>query len=334
MSYTFSATFPALCLSLILPCALPVMAADPPPGKESTTETAPVERQLLLERSQEDAIALQRQLPQQEQQQLQAGSDGFLALWKPANVDQPKGTVIIIPGAGESADWPQTVGPLRRKFPDDGWASLSLTLPDVPNDGSLPRIEEKVPATDPAAPAKDAALAKVAKGAEAPKSAEPENTAEADAANSVARAAAAEEQAKANAERIFARIESAIAYAQQQKAHSIVLLGHGSGAYWAARFLSERPSPLIQKLVMVSAQDPSDAKPRLDELTSTLKVRTADFVYKDLAQSRQAALQRLQASKRTKSTGYTQVALAAIPGNNTAEQEQLFRRVRGWLEAK
>jgi len=328
MSYTFRATLPAVCLWLILPCALSVMAADPAPGKDSTTEATPTDRQLLLDRSQEDAAALQRQLPLEEQQQLQAGGNSFLALWKPANIDQPKGVVIILPGADESADWPQAVGPLRRRFPDEGWGSLSLTLPDTPNSGSLPRIEEAAPAAVSAAPAKDA------KVADAEKSAEPEDTAEADAAASVARAAAADELAKAEAERIFARIDSAVAFAQQKKAHSIVLLGHGSGAYWAARYLSERPSPLIQKLVMISAQEPSTAKPRLDELATTLKVKTADFVYKDLAQNRDEALQRLQASKRSKSVTYTQVTLATLPGDSAAQQEQLFRRVRGWLEPK
>jgi pimeloyl-ACP methyl ester carboxylesterase len=327
MSYTFSATFPALCLSLILPCALPVMAADAAPDQPAA-DAVPAERQLLLDRSQEDTLALQRQLPQQEQQELQADSGSFLALWKPANVTQPKGAVIIIPGAGESADWPQAVGPLRRKFPDVGWDSLSLTLPDVANGGSLPRIEETAAVADQTAADKDA------KTADASKKAEPASTAEADAADNLARAAAAEEQAKAEAERIFARIESAIAYAQQQKARSIVLLGHGSGAYWAARYLSERPSPNIQKLVMVSAQEPSNTKPALDELATTLNVKTVDFVYKDLPQYRQAALQRLQASKRTKNKGYTQVALTALPGDNANEQEQLFRRIRGWLEAK
>jgi len=327
MSYTFSATFPALCLSLILPCALPVMAADPAPDQPAA-DAVPAERQLLLDRSQEDTLALQRQLPQQEQQELQADSGSFLALWKPANVAQPKGAVIIIPGAGESADWPQAVGPLRRKFPDTGWDSLSLTLPDVTSGGSLPRIEETAAVADQTAADKDA------KTGDASKKADPASTAETNAADNVARAAAAEEQAKAEAERIFARIESAIAYAQQQKARSIVLLGHGSGAYWAARYLSERPSPNIQKLVMVSAQEPSNTKPALDELATTLNVKTADFVYKDLPQYRQAALQRLQASKRTKNKGYTQVALTALPGDNANEQEQLFRRIRGWLEAK
>ncbi|MEB0272990.1 DUF3530 family protein, partial [Pseudomonas sp. 5B4] len=58
--------------------------------------------------------------------------------------------------------------------------------------------------------------------------------------------------------RFFARFDSAIAYAQQHKARSIVLVVHGCGAYWAARYLRERPSPNIQKLVIVSAQEPSN----------------------------------------------------------------------------
>ena len=98
---------PALCLSLILPCAFSVEAADPAPAPaDSPAATEPTERQPLLERSQEDAAALERTLPAQEQQQLQAGSETFLALWKPANAAEPKGAVIIVPGAGETADSP------------------------------------------------------------------------------------------------------------------------------------------------------------------------------------------------------------------------------------
>ena len=103
MSYTVRAMFPALFLSLMLPCALPAMAADPAPGKDAAAE-APVERAPLLSRSQEDSIALERQLPPQDQQQLQAGDESFLALWKPANSDAPQGAVIILPGDAESPE--------------------------------------------------------------------------------------------------------------------------------------------------------------------------------------------------------------------------------------
>lgn len=322
MSYTFRATLPSLCLALILPCALPAMAADPAPAKDSAAEPA-VERAPLLPRTQEDALALEGRLPAADQQQLQAGEDSFLALWKPANTEDPKGAVIIIPGADESADAPDVVGPLRRKFPDIGWASLSLTMPDQLADYSQAREAETAPAdAGKADKPKDAAASEADKTANAEK----------EAAAETARAAAAEEQAKAQAERIFARIESGITFAQQNKARSIVLLGHGNGAYWAARYLSERPAPLVQKFVMVSAREPADAKPLFTELVTTLKVKTSDFIYKD--PTRTAAIERQQVSKRIKGPGYSQIPLTAIPGNAAAEQEQMFRRVRGWVEAQ
>lgn len=316
MSHTFRATFPALFLSLIVPCALPAMAADPAPAKDAAPAEATVERAPLLTRAQEDAIALERQLPAQDLQQLQAGDESFLALWKPANSADPQGAIILLPGAGESADWPDIIGPLRRKFPDTGWATLSITLPDVQDDALMPR--------EPDAPAADEKTKDAPKD-DAAKAADPQ-------AGDEAAKAAAEERAKADAEHIFARIESAISFAQQNKARSIVLIGHSSGAYWAARFLNERQSPAVQKFAMVAAREPANPKPSLLELVPTLKMKTADFIYK--GQASQAANARLQASKRAKGAGFTQVGLINIVGNEDTEQEQIFRRVRGWVEAE
>jgi dienelactone hydrolase len=314
---------PALCLSLILPCAFSVEAADTAPASTSEQPAAekPAERQPLPERSQEEAAALERKVPAQEQQQLQAGADTFLALWKPANTAEPKGAVIIVPGAGETADWPQVIGPLRSKLPDVEWSSLSITLPDLQSDAIAPRVI--APAAAPKAPesgSKDSTTAQPIEQAAG---------GEAEVADQVV-AETAEEQSKADAERIFARIDAAIAYAEQQSARRVVILGHGTGAYWAARFLSERQSSQVEKLVMVDAQTPTKAKPQLAELTPTLKLPTADIFYMDKALDRNAALERMQASKRLKTSTFSQVALKALP-DKKAEQEQLFRRVRGWL---
>jgi hypothetical protein len=326
MSYTLRAMFPAIGLTLILPFAPPLLAADDPaPNKDTPAAEAPVERAAFPSRSQEDALALERQLPQAEQQQLQAGDESFLALWKPANTDSPKGAVIVIPGAGENADWPNAVGPLRRKLPDVGWSSLSLTMPDALEDGVVARA----PDAEPAAANPDAEADK-AKPKDTP--ADPAAAAEAEAAATAARAAADTEHAKAGAERIFARIESAVAFAQQNKARSIALIGHGSGAYWAARYMSEKASPAVQKLVMVTAQETGRDTPSLLEIIPTLKVATADFVEKDRPVASKQAQARLDASKRVKGGKFTQITLNAIPGNSAADQEQLARRVRGWLE--
>ena len=87
------------------------------------------------------------------------------------------------------------------------------------------------------------------------------------------------------------------------------------------------PTP---EFVMLDAQTPAKAKPQLAELTPTLKLPTADIFYMDKPLDRNAALERMQASKRLKTSAFSQVALKALP-DKKAEQEQLFRRVRGWL---
>ena len=317
-------------LTLCLTLALPAHAEEtPPPATEpagEATAAEPAPRVPLEERSQDSAEALERQLPRDEQQMLQAGEEQFLALWKPANAPEAKGVLILLPGADESADWPRTIKPLRLKLPDIGWSSLSLSLPDSQGaplpEAVLPRTAQAV--TVDTATAADSAQAPVQDGEQPPSE-------EAEAA-----AAPAEPVPPATAvdpaERVFARIQAGIAFAEQQDAQRIVLLGHGSGAYWAALYLKERQPAAIKQLVVVAPQLPAGQTPPLEELIPGLKLATGDFFYKDLAADRGNAVRRLQASKRLAHEGYTQVALKALPGNLEAEQEQLFRRVRGWLE--
>ena len=328
MSTLYRTTLAMCCLASILP--LGAQAADTataPAAADAPAAVAP--RPPLLERSQEDAQALERRVPKVEQQTLQAGTDSFLALWKPANDSDPQGAVIIVPGAGENADWPNAVAPLRQKFPDAGWHSLSVTLPDLLADSPQARVDDK-PASEPekdqgeTAPAKDTPADANANVAQA-------TAADADTAQSTDAEQASEQTDQADAERIYARLDAAVAYAQQHNARSIVLIGHGSGAYWAARYLSEKQPAPVQKLVMIAAQTPARVEHDLESLTPTLKVPTADLYYATRTADRRAAELRLQASKRQKDSQYRQLSLIAMPGNQAAEQEQLFRRVRGWV---
>lgn len=336
MSPLLRPTLFALCLGLSLqhPLHAETAPATEPPadavsqegGSPPATPEAP--RAPLDERSASEAGALERQLPQIEQQQLQAGEEKFLALWKPANVAEATGVVILVPGADESADWPSVIGPLRSKLPDSGWSTLSLSLPDSP---AAPLPAAVLPR--PAAPASESAAA--ADGAEAPaKDAASSETPAADTAASTSSEPATPASAPAvdPSVRIFARLQAGIAYAEQQGATSIVLLGHGDGAYWAALFIREQKPTQIEHLVTVAAHLPAGQQPPLEELLPGLKLATGDFFYKDLADDRGAAVKRLQASKRLAHPSYTQVPLKALPGNAEAEAEQLYRRIRGWLD--
>lgn len=331
---------PARLIALLTLLATPLVAhAEPAPAEQEQAATPATEaRAPLPERSAVEAAALEQRLEHKEQQQLQAGDEGFLALWLPANVGEPSGAVIIVPGDDESADWPQAVGPLRRKLPDGGWHSLSLTLPDPT--GDAPPLRDATAAATPAEPAADASAAS-APGAEteaeaeaAEPAAEADNAAAAPASTAASSAPDPEQQRKDHAERVLARIEAGIGFAEQQQAKTIVLLGHGSGAYWAARYLAERKPAKVSKLLLVAATLPAGFSPALDELMAQQQLSTGDFYYKDQAADRLAALKRSQASKRQKHPAYTQVAMKALPGNREAEQEQLYRRIKGWLTIK
>lgn len=328
MSTLYRTTLAMCCLASLLPLGALAADAETPPAANAAP-AAETPRPPLLERSQADALALERLVPKAEQQTLQAGADSFLALWKPANDSDPQGAVIIVPGAGENADWPNAVGPLRQKFPDVGWHSLSISMPDLLADSPQARVEAKPKAaTDQTqgerAPVKDVPADANANVAQA-------TAADADTAESTDAELASEQSDPADAERIFARLDAAVAFAQQRNARSIVLIGHGSGAYWAARYLSEKQPPQVHKLVMVAAQTPARVEHDLESLAPTLKVPTADIYYATRSADRSAAALRLQASKRQKDSQYRQLSLIAMPGNQAAEQEQLFRRVRGWM---
>ena len=341
MSRTLASTLSLCCLTLLLPCTTPTWAEEQAPAApaeaapattdspaDASAETPaapPTEHVAVPERSENEAQALEQQLPNAEQQQLAASDGNFLALWKPANAAEASGVVILIPGDSESADWPQAIGPLRNKLPDVGWSSLSLTLPDphdqAPQVAPAPAPSETANATaetDPAAPATDTA-----------QDATPAATTQAIAAPEAGPLTQATPEQ--HAERVLARIQAAVAFAQTQKPKRIVLLGHGSGGYWAARYLGSSPSPEVQNLLLVAATVPEGFSPPLEELVPGLKLAVGDFYYKDQPADRTAALKRQQASKRQTQPAYVQVAMKALPGNPATEQEQLFRRIRGWL---
>ncbi|SHM67764.1 alpha/beta hydrolase family protein [Phytopseudomonas punonensis] len=307
----------ALCLTL-LAGAVCAFAEQSPPTKDGEKADAKAEQRApLAERSDLEALALERQLAATEQQQLDAAGTPFLALWRPANDPAPMGAVILIPGDEESADAPPTIGPLRRKLPDAGWHSLSLTLPD-PQGANLPvRIAEPPASGD-------------GKAAEAPteKPAEPATP----APPSEAPAPDAEAARAAHVERVFARIDAGIAFAGQQQAKVVVLLGHGSGAYWAARYIAERKPANVTHLVLVDTRQPEGFDAPFNDLLGQLTAKVGDFYYRDSATARQAALARKQLSQRQKQPTLVQISLDALPGNPDVAQEQLFRRLRGWLD--
>ena len=262
-----SALLPLLLAAAFLPPAF--VQAEEEAAKDQPP--APVERPAVSERSQDEAKGLERQLPEDGQQILKAGDESFLTLWLPANTAEAEGVVILVPGDGESPDWPQAIGPLRRKLPDAGWQTLSLALPDPQSTAPVTRPAESAASAsaDKDASAADSASKPDVKG-ESGNAPAPESTAEAGSGEPAQSEDQAPppaidpvEQRKAHAERVMARLQASIDLALQHEPKSVVLLGHGTGAYWAARYLAEKEPAEIHNLLLVAAEVPRDFRPAL-----------------------------------------------------------------------
>jgi pimeloyl-ACP methyl ester carboxylesterase len=67
---------------------------------------------------------------------LVADGQKFLAIYTPEATDKMLGTVILLHGQGAHPDWPQVISPLRTSLPEQGWATLSLQMPILPNEAN------------------------------------------------------------------------------------------------------------------------------------------------------------------------------------------------------
>lgn len=324
-------------------CALAVATAPISAGESENPPDAPVapslERPALPSRSEAMAADLARHVPAAELINLQAADKAFVALWRPANVAEPKGLVILLPGEGESADWPRGIGPLRRGLPDHGWHTLSVSLPDsvvVSATATEPEPAPPMPEHEPpeSAPedAEQPATPNEAGYLPEETAALPEDSSEPGQAEADEMPVTAADKQPNLAEQIDERIEAALTYARARQPGMIVLLGQGSGGYWAARHLQQLAPDDVQHLLLIQPRQPEGQDEPLVQLVPALKLATGDFYYQNHAGRQHEARERLNASRRIQHPAYHQVGLQPLIDDRPAEQQQLLRRVRGWLD--
>lgn len=323
-----SSTLLPLCL-LLLGLAAPVLAEEPPtPAPETPAAPAPATVAPALERSQEQQQALMRQLPAEQQKTLQAGDESFLALLVPAARAKASGTVVLVPGDGESADWPNVVAPVRQQLPTFGWQTISLSLPD-PYDPVVAIERDTAPAdTDAQANSEQTAPPVTGGSGTAPAAPTQAEAGSGEPAQAAVAPVDPEAAANAQATRVLARIAAGIDLALQQGANPIVLVGHGTGAYWAARYLAEKEPGEVKQLVLIDGREPQGLPPRLDATMGKTDLQIADLVHAPGP----AAQRRKERAAQKANKGYRQIDLPVIPGDRAAEQEQTVRRLRAWLD--
>lgn len=314
--------------------ALPAALRAEPTTEAAAREQPAAQRGSLEERSREQELILQRQLPASEQRELQAGEESFLALWLPALTEQTAGTVILVPGYGQHANHPNVIGPLRSRLPEAGWNSLSISLPDALN--AIP-------------PGRDTEAGKTATPPDTPAPADTTEQSAPVEPTTPDRLPVEQSQMpptsidsmpepspppghpeQVHAERVFARIDAAIAAAKKEQSAQIVLAGSGTGAYWAARYANEKPAGGAQRLALISLRSPT-ARALAQSPAPLPDLPTVDIFYRNRSDEQSAARQRQLASQRLKRKDYQAIGLQALPADREAEREQLYRRLRGWL---
>ncbi|MDR6181051.1 MULTISPECIES: DUF3530 family protein [unclassified Pseudomonas] len=315
-----------LCL-LLLGLAAPVRAEEAPtPAPEPPA--APAALAPALTRSQEQQQALMRQLPAEQQKTLQAGDESFLALLVPAARAKASGTVVLVPGDGESADWPNVVAPVRQQLPTFGWQTISLSLPD-PYDPVVAIERDTAPAdTDAQANSEQTAPPVTGGSGTAPAAPTQAEAGSGEPAQAAVAPVDPEAAANAQATQVLARIAAGIDLALQQGANPIVLVGHGTGAYWAARYLAEKEPAEVRQLVLIDGREPQGLPPRLDATMGKTDLQIADLVHAPGP----AAQRRKERAAQKANKSYRQIDLPVIPGDRAAEQEQTVRRLRAWLD--
>lgn len=71
-----------------------------------------------------------QELAKEAQVWLESQGEKFMALWEPDTSGSSFGAILLLHGEGQTADWPDTINPLRTTLMQFGWSTLSIELPD------------------------------------------------------------------------------------------------------------------------------------------------------------------------------------------------------------
>lgn len=293
-----------------------LQAADEP--AEAATSDSGSDPRILPDLEQERLQALaDSQLPDTEILWLETQHESFLGLFQPANKAAPKGAVLLLHHDRTSADWPGTVTTLRHGLPDQGWHTLSLALPDEPEYIPPRLIDIELTGLDKASSTASASVA----------SPPPQPTTDADADK---------DKLAEHFDQISARIDAGLAYLAQQQPEKLLILGQGSGGYWALRYtVVKNPSPLLYPVLIDTVPPVTPTEPSLIELIEELQRPTLDLYHGNgLKQQRVEvlALQRVNAAKRKGHQLLTSSRMPPRAGDWRQPDKRLLGVTRGMLE--
>jgi hypothetical protein len=281
-----------------------------------------------------------------------AGSIQVLALQRPSQKPQQHGAVLLVPGIGEHADWPQVIRPLRSNLPEAGWYTLALSLPgasiDKVPERALPvKKFDELELSPALAEALNNKTSKNKDGDEDSSDDEAEKSEQvADKDDAVTEDSAdpdkpvdidladKEKQLKLipYQDKALAHVNAGMSYLQQQGYQNIVLLAYRASANIAFEYLKQKQGTFRDKGFALVLVDPLFDEPlQLDlaeHLGQNFQAPVLEMV--NSVEDESSIKARLASARVAGATNYMQVDYAF----NLSEgpQKNLVRRIRYWLE--
>jgi len=301
-------------------------------GEASANNQPPVKRAPLRSRETQLSALAQQYQQSGETLWLETSDGPFLSLFLKEASGLPQGGIIIIPDENTSPDWPKVTRPLRQRLPLYGWYTLAIALPD--------RIERVIPKrTLPVLSA-----VKPTNGDASNNSTDTETASSDGSSDSVTTIQnQADDKAETDlkqqqeiyTEKVFKRTEAASKRILKQGQDRIVVLGIGTGGYWATRFVHQYQGTMDLKLLLVDAREPTDIKQgELNELLRKVKVTTLDLYHGNrpaMTRSEILADKRLRNARHYLMNNFHQHRMPILPDNWKSRDQRLVRQVRGML---
>nr|WP_261845193.1 alpha/beta hydrolase family protein [Aliamphritea ceti] len=295
---------------------------------DGMTETTKLPRSIPNPAAQRAAALAKSQSPDTEVIWLETNKETQLSLYMPSGSAESYGGIMLFPGSMSTPDWPDIIRPLRIYLSDQGWATLSVALPD-PNPFPIPTrdMQAKSPADT---------TSNTDSGADSTATSGESMATEAMQDDAMSETMA-EEKPEAEEPYIdkLSRITSAASTVlSEREQNRQIIIGVGTGAAWAAAYISQAQDDQNIRLLMIDPRQPADPEaPRLNELIALLDSETVlDLYFEDSELSKTMAKQRLRISRRNKLPDYQQIKINQRPDDSKREQQWLAKKVRGILK--
>ena len=280
--------------------------------------------------AQRAAALAKAQSPETEVIWLETEKETQLGLYIPSGIAESYGGILLFHDSMSTPDWPDIIRPLRISLSDQGWATLSVALPD-PN--PLPVPARDMQPTSSTGESRGIDSETDTDAVAVSDESMTENGMQEDAtSNSMT------EDKTEKLEPYFDKLTRITIAASTQltdrEQNRQIIIGVGTGAAWAAAYISQAQDEQNIRLIMIDPRQPEDPKaPQLNELIALLDSETVlDLYFEDSEQSKAMAKQRLRISRRNKLPDYQQIKINQRPDDSKREQQWLAKKVRGILK--